>query len=125
MKIVTSLALSLVLVLSTFIAPVQSAQPQPAGSSVNPAELKPSYTDAEWKTFAKTVISVDGIAQQYVPKIAGAKEPAEVEKLKHEANGEMMSEVEKHGLSAEQYQQMHQLLRKDPALLEKVKAYLQ
>jgi hypothetical protein len=118
------LAFALLGFLGNIEAKAQPHPQAPVTSALEASKIQSTYTEDDWKAFSRAVISVDQVGQLYLAKLNMTKDPAEGSQIKEEAKNEVLKAIEKEGLQAEQYQQMHQLIRQDPKLLEKVKSYL-
>ncbi|MEB3287433.1 MAG: DUF4168 domain-containing protein [Vampirovibrionales bacterium] len=119
------LTLSLILSLSPLAVhakPVSSTAPAPAATATSQQQ----YSDQQLKAFATAALDVDKVAQTYQPKLASASnEPAQTQKIQDEANAAMVKAIQAQGLEPEQYKEMHQNVRANPQMLEKVQAYIQ
>lgn len=123
-KIQALLAFSLMMSLSAVSAQAQPApQMEPAPNQA--AAQQGNYSDQQLQAFAKAVLEVSKVAQAYQPKLAKATQPEQAQKVQMEANTEMVKVVQQQGLQPEQYNQMHQAVQQDEAMLQKVQSYIQ
>jgi hypothetical protein len=124
--LLVSLAMTVALV-GTAAVQAQTAPQQAPKPQMQPPATAPqaNYPDTQVQAFANAVKAVDEIAQVYQPKLAAVTQPADAQKIQAEANAQMMKVVQDQGLTPQQYNEMHQSIKQDPALLEKVRGYME
>lgn len=91
------------------------AQQQPQSTAV-------SEKDAE--AFASATIAVQEVSQRWQPDIAGAASAAEQMQMRQQAEQEMIGEIEKNGLTLDDYNRIYTVAMQDPGVQEKVKQYI-
>ncbi|SHF85680.1 protein of unknown function [Microbulbifer donghaiensis] len=84
-----------------------------------------SYSDPQLQKFAEAYRSIVILSREYAPRLKAAADIQEAEALNREAQGKMIAAIEQAGLSKDEYQQIANSLRSDPALLERVNKLLQ
>lgn len=109
-----ALALLLALPLAQAQAPTDQASAQ-----------KVEYSEPQLQQFANAYRSIVLLSREYTPKLKAAADIEEAEAINREAQGKMLSAIEKTGLTKEKYQQMAASLKSDPSLVEKVNKLLQ
>jgi hypothetical protein len=121
MKIQTPV-LSLLLGLIGLTCPMavlpQVLQQPPAEQSAS------SYSDSELQSFAVAVLEVQRINDTYMPKLESAKSAEEQQQVRQAASQEMLSAVEKEGMSVDKYKEILRQAETNPAVAERVKEHM-
>lgn len=95
-----------------------SAAPDPSST---PAQLPPSYSDAELKSFAGAVVEVHRINDEYIPKLQSAATPDEEQQLEAAALHDMVQAVENEGISVEKYEEILANAQHNRAIAERLR----
>lgn len=96
----------------------------PAGGTAPPAGDGEPVTDQELDEFAEAVEGVRSIQQTYEARINAAKSQEEATLAQQEAMGLMQEEVEKAGLTMQEYSALAERVGRDAALQERLEARL-
>lgn len=102
-------------------APVAAGE-QDAGSGQSSQSQAAQYTDSKLRSFAVAALDVREVIADWGPKMEEAKDKAEAEKLRRQANGELVAAIENvEGISVGEYQQIIQDVRADKKLYERLR----
>lgn len=102
-------------------APVAAGE-QAAGSGESGQSQAARYTDSKLRSFAVAALDVREIIADWGPKIEEAEDKAAAEKLRRQANGELVAAIEgAEGISVQEYQQIIQDVRADKTLYERLR----
>lgn len=100
--------------------------PQPAAAELRTVQTQQqpqsnavSQKDAE--AFASATIAVQEVSQRWQPDIAGADSAAEQMQMRQQAEQEMIGEIEKSGLTLDDYNRIYTVAMQDPGVQERVK----
>jgi putative aminopeptidase FrvX len=102
-------------------AQAQGGQGQ-SGGYAPPQQQAAEVTDKQLGQFMVAMASVQDVQEQYAGEIQSASDAEKSQKLRQEAQSEMISAVEDSGLSVQEYNTIAQQLRADPELAERAKA---
>lgn len=121
--------LAAVLGLGLAVASISPAAAQ-SGASSSPAKPGASeqgqaqYSDEDLKAFAVAALEVRQIRESYTPKVQQADTPQKRQEISKEATDKMVEAVEKHGLSAQKYNNIYSASQNDPSLADRVNKHL-
>ncbi|MGE0253829.1 MAG: DUF4168 domain-containing protein [Alphaproteobacteria bacterium] len=93
----------------------QSGQEAPPAAQVS---------EKEAEAFANATIAIEEVSRRWQPDIAGAETPAEQLALRQQAEREMVGEIEKNGLSVNDYNRIFTVAMRDLDVQAKVKQYI-
>jgi hypothetical protein len=112
----------------------KTAVPPPAKPAAEPtvtpapntasAQTTSPYSDVELKNFVDAAKGVDQVKLKYENKLNNAKGEAEINKIKKEADAELIKTVEAKGITVDQYNKIHQSALQDPQLLSRIQKYM-
>jgi hypothetical protein len=112
----------------------KTAAPPPAKPAAEPtvtpapntasAQTTSPYSDVELKNFVDAAKGVDQVKLKYENKLNNAKGEAEINKIKKEADAELIKTVEAKGITVDQYNKIHQSALQDPQLLSRIQKYM-
>jgi len=88
-------------------------QPQPNAVSEKDAEA-----------FASATIAVQEVSQRWQPDIAGAGSATEQMEMRQQAEQEMIGEIQKNGLTLDDYNRIYTVAMQDPGVQEMVKQFI-
>lgn len=80
------------------------------------AQSQSQFTDDQLNAFAETVVAVNPLIASWNQKIQAAESQEQAQQLAQQARGEVISEIEKGGLTLETYNQIAQAAQQDPEL---------
>jgi hypothetical protein len=79
------------------------------------------YSEAKLQSFAKAVMAVNAVAEQWRPQIQSAPNQADAQKMAQQANDEMRAAVSgTEGITVEEYQEIAQAAQADPQLMARI-----
>lgn len=97
-----------------------------AQQAAAPAAAAASLTDEKLHAFIVAALKVGDLIDQWTPKIEAAKTPEEQDKLKQQANSELVAAIQGNGdLTLPEYQEISTAAENDPALQERILNILQ
>lgn len=111
-------------------APTQSTEPQseetpsPADAPSSSAAATP-ITDKKIEQFADAYVAVQTIQEKAASELQTAKDPAAADKVKSEAESDMIAAVQKSGLQVDEFNQIVETMTADASVRERVAAKLQ
>jgi hypothetical protein len=83
-------------------------------------------SDAKLESFVVAAMKVNGLIDQWTPRIEAAKTPEEKAQLKQTANGQLVQAIQSNGdLTVQEYQQISQRAEGDKALQDRIVKILQ
>ena len=90
-----------------------------------PAAAQREIGEAKLNAFARAAAAVGELGEQWVPRIQNAGSEGEAEKLRQEAQSEMIAAIKRtKGITVEEYRQIAQAVQKDPDLRQKLEGML-
>lgn len=93
-------------------------------ASPGAVQQQSQYSDDDLKAFAVAALEVRQIREDYTPKVQSADSPEKRQTISREATDRMVEAVEKHGLTAEKYNNIYAASQSDPTLAERVNQHL-
>ncbi len=113
------MSISLAAILSA-IAQFAVAQQPAAPAAQNPVTAQVDYSDQEIDMFAESYQAISKVRDKYMSELEQAQTDEQANKIQIAANEEMVKQIGRYGLTAEQYNEMAQAMQNNPQLLEKV-----
>jgi Domain of unknown function (DUF4168) len=95
--------------------PPPSAQPPPP-----PPSQPPEFSQSQLESFASAVLEVQAIRSKWQAQLQGAENAEKAQELQTQAGAEMVSAVEKKGLTVETYNAIATAARDNPALADQI-----
>ncbi len=105
------------------LLPIPQALAQQAAA---PAAAPAALSDEKLHAFIVAALKVGDLIDEWSPKIEAAKTPEEQDKLKQQANSELVAAIQGNGdLTLPEYQAISTAAENDPALQDRILAILQ
>ncbi|WP_110643779.1 DUF4168 domain-containing protein [Salinicola sp. CPA57] len=102
------------------------AQDQNAADSGSQAQAPAkNFSDEQLQQFADASQNIAMISQDYTEQLQNASEEGEQQKIRQQANDEMVDAVKDSGMSVEQFNSIGQAIQQDPQLMQRVKGMVQ
>lgn len=118
-KFVKTIAASAVIAsCASFTATAQQASNQ--GLEQQSQQQSASYDDATLLKFTMAMEAVSNVANKYDPQFKQVESPEKAQEIQKQAQSEMVSEIEKTGLTVEKYTTIAQKVQTDEQLRERV-----
>ena len=90
-----------------------------------PAAAQGEIEEVKLEAFARAAAAVGALGERWVPRIQNAGSEAEAERMRQEAQSEMIAAIKKtEGITVEEYRQIAQAVLKDPDLRIKLEGML-
>lgn len=103
-----------------------TAHAQEAGGALTQTQAPAAnFTDEQLQQFVDASRELQGLVEEYNPRIQQAPSDAEKQSLMQEANNKMVGVVESKGLDANTYGAIGTAVQSDPELANRVKALAQ
>ena len=94
-----------------------------AAATLTPAKAQAQYTEAKLEAFVMAAVAVNRLIAEWGPKIEGAPNEAEANKLAQQANGELKGAITKtKGITLDEYNQIARSARTDQSLAKRIQA---
>jgi len=104
-------------------APVMAQDAADSGSQAQaPAQ---DFSDEQLQQFADASQDIASISQDYTEQLQNASDEGEQQKIRQQANDEMVQAVQDSGMSVEQFNSIGQAIQQDPALMQRVQGMVQ
>ncbi|KAA0017457.1 DUF4168 domain-containing protein [Salinicola corii] len=104
-------------------APVLAQESADSGSQAQaPAQ---NFSDDQLQQFADASQDIAMISQDYTEQLQNASDEGEQQKIRQQANDEMVQAVQESGMSVEQFNSIGQAIQQDPQLMQRVKGMVQ
>lgn len=104
-------------------APVMAQDTADSGSQAQaPAQ---NFSDEQLQQFADASQDIAMISQDYTEQLQNASDEGEQQKIRQQANDEMVQAVQDSGMSVEQFNSIGQAIQQDPALMQRVQGMVQ
>ncbi|OLO02713.1 DUF4168 domain-containing protein [Salinicola socius] len=84
-----------------------------------------NFSDEQLQQFADASQNIAMISQDYTEQLQNASEEGEQQKIRQQANDEMVDAVKDSGMSVEQFNSIGQAIQQDPQLMQRVKGMVQ
>lgn len=102
------------------------ATPQALAQQAAAPAAAPALSDEKLHAFIVAALKVGDLIDEWSPKIEAAKTPEEQDKLKQQANSELVAAIQGNGdLTLPEYQAISTAAENDPALQERILNILQ
>jgi GTP1/Obg family GTP-binding protein len=102
------------------------AQDQNAAGSGSQAQAPAkNFSDEQLQQFADASQNIAMISQDYTEQLQNASDEGEQQKIRQQANDEMVQAVKDSGMSVEQFNSIGQAIQQDPQLMQRVKGMVQ
>jgi GTP1/Obg family GTP-binding protein len=93
--------------------------------AILPAAAQREIGESKLNAFARAAAAVGELGERWVPRIQNAGSEVEADKLRQEAQSEMLAAIKKtKGITVEEYRQIAQAVQKDPDLRIKLEGML-
>ncbi|OHC73239.1 MAG: hypothetical protein A3G18_07165 [Rhodospirillales bacterium RIFCSPLOWO2_12_FULL_58_28] len=80
------------------------------------------FTDAKVEAYVTASIAIDTLINKWGPKIDAAKSEEEANKMKEQANGELVAAIDKvDGINSNEYQALADVAATDPNMQQRLK----
>ncbi|WP_192035189.1 DUF4168 domain-containing protein [Halomonas sp. YLGW01] len=99
-------------------AAAEAAQAQAAAPATD-------FSDETLQQFADASQEIASVSREYTERLQGAEDEAAKQKIRMEANEEMVTIVEDSGLEVSTFNAIGQAIQQDPALMQRVQAMVQ
>ncbi len=104
-----------------------------AGPAASAEEVRPrhprasqnSVSDSDLRAFAKAYVDYHKIRQTYEPRVSKAENPNEKDKIQKEGNSKVKQALEKHGLTAQSYNQLFAAVNGNATLRQKALKFIE
>ncbi|MDH4572411.1 MULTISPECIES: DUF4168 domain-containing protein [Salinicola] len=104
-------------------APVMAQESADSGAQAQaPAQ---NFSDDQLQQFADASQDIAMISQDYTEQLQNASDEGEQQKIRQQANDEMVQAVQDSGMSVEQFNSIGQAIQQDPQLMQRVKGMVQ
>jgi hypothetical protein len=98
---------------------VPAAQPQPQTVTPVPPEAAP-IDDQKLDRYADAYLSIEAIHTKTAARLAGAKDAASINKIKAQAEGDILQSIERSGLTLDEFNQIAELEKVDGNLRKRI-----
>lgn len=90
-------------------------------SMIAPVTAQATYSDVKLKAFVTAAMAVDALINEWGPRIRDAESQESADRLRTQANAELVSAVESTGgISLDEYKAINEAARADPGLAERI-----
>jgi hypothetical protein len=107
---------------STAAMAQDNANSAPQSQSQAPAK---NFSDDELQEFADASQEIASISQDYTQKLQNASDEGDQQKIRQQANDEMVEAVKDSGMDVEKFNSIGQAVQQDPQLMQRVKGMVQ
>ncbi len=122
----TAITAAAVLAAACGFAPAAMAQSAPKAPSMSTQQAPAKLDQKKLKSFAVAYLQVDKIKRQYQPKLQGAGNKAERQKIRTEASQKMVAAVNGvHDMNVQEYSSILASAQKNPDLAKKLSQEIQ
>ena len=101
----------------------QSSDKAPAATEQG-GQAAAEYSENDLKAFAVAALEVRRIRESFTPKVEAAETPEQRQEISKEATDQMVKAVEKHGLTAQKYNNIYADSQSNEQLAERVNQHL-
>lgn len=104
-------------------APVMAQETADSGTQAQaPAQ---NFSDEQLQQFADASQDIAQISQDYTEQLQNASDEGEQQKIRQQANDEMVQAVKGSGMTVEQFNSIGQAIQQDPQLMQRVQGMVQ
>ena len=97
----------------------------PADSAAKTQAPAKNFSDAQLQHFADASQQIASISQDYTEQLQNASDEGEQQKIRQQANDEMVQAVKDNEMSVEQFNAIGQAIQQDPQLMQRVQGMVQ
>lgn len=105
--------------------PAMAQDQNAAGSGSQTQAPAQNFSDDQLQQFADASQNIAMISQDYTEQLQNASDESEQQKIRQQANDEMVQAVQDSGMSVEQFNSIGQAIQQDPQLMQRVKGMVQ
>ncbi|GHB24703.1 DUF4168 domain-containing protein [Salinicola rhizosphaerae] len=124
MQRITAIIAAATLTAGVVSVPAMAQDTAQSGSQAQQAPAK-NFSDDQLHQFADASQDIAQISQNYTQQLQNASDQGEQQKIRQQANEEMVSAVKGSGMTVEQFNSIGQAIQQDPQLMQRVQGMVQ